>query len=300
MSITSFVWRQTLSAVLVIWLAATLSFLALRILPADAIAVQLLDSGASAEVIEQRRVLLGLNDSLLAQYLRFISGILCGDLGYSLLNGDPVTQTIAQRLSPTITLAAGAWLLAVLWGISAGVWAGLPLRGAGLTRAVISLSLSMPIYWTGTLAIYAASAFSLAAIQPALPILVLGFHAAGAIARVLQSQVRDVWQNDYVRTAHAKGLPQRIVVGRHVLRVALLPIINIIALQAGFLLTGTVVTESLFARPGIGRLLVERTLGQDYPVVQGIVVLAALLYTLLNLLADVAHHLLDPRLRAFP
>jgi peptide/nickel transport system permease protein len=298
MSITTFVWRQTLSAALVIWLAATLAFLALRILPADAIEAQLLDSGANAEVIEQRRTLLGLNDSPLAQYMRFISGILRGDLGYSLLNGDPVTQTIAQRLFPTITLAASAWLLAVLWGIGAGVWAGLPLRGAGLSRAMISLSLSMPIYWTGTLAIYAVSAFSLSALQPALPMLVLGFHAAGAIARVLQSQVREVWQNDYVRTAHAKGLHRRVVIRRHVLRVALLPVINIIALQAGFLLTGTVITESLFARSGIGRLLVERTLGQDYPVVQGIVVLAALIYTLLNLLADIAHHLLDPRLRA--
>ncbi len=289
--------RQLASAVMVIWLAATLAFFALRVLPGDALEAQLLDSGASAEVIEQRRVQLGLNIPLIEQYGRFIGGLLRGDLGYSLLNGEPVTETILVRLAPTVTLAVNALVVATISGIGLGVSAGL---GTEIAKNVISLSLSMPIYWTGTLVIYAASALSIAGegSETILPVAVLGFHAAGAIAWVLQGQVSEVARADYVRTARAKGLHEHIVIGRHVLRVALLPVVSVIALQAGFLLTGTVITESLFARPGIGRLLVERTLGQDYPVVQGIVVLAAVAYTLVNTAADGVQRALDPRLRA--
>jgi peptide/nickel transport system permease protein len=234
---------------------------------------------------------------ILEQYGRFLSRLLRGDLGYSLLNGEAVTDTILLRLAPTVILATGALVVAAILGIGLGVSAGL---GVGFAKNIISLSLSMPIYWTGTLVIYAASALSLmgAGSETILPVAVLGFHAAGAIARVLQGQVSEIVGTDYVRVARAKGLRERAVIGRHVLRVALLPVVSVIALQAGFLLTGMVITESLFARPGIGRLLVERTLGQDYPVVQGIVVMSAVVYTAVNTAADGIQRALDPRLRA--
>jgi peptide/nickel transport system permease protein len=289
--------RQVFSAIVVIWLAATLAFFALRILPGDALEAQLLESGASAEVIAQRRAQLGLDVPLIAQYLQFLSGLLRGNLGYSLLNGESVSETIGVRVAPTMILAVSALVIAAGLGFSLGALAGM---GRGFAKNIISLSLSMPIYWTGTLVIYAASALSLMgdASQTILPIGVLGFHAAGAIARVLQGQVSEILHADFVQTARAKGLRERAVIGRHILRLALLPVVSVIALQAGYLLTGTVITESLFARPGIGRLLVERTLAQDYPVVQGIVVLAAVIYTLVNTLADGIQRLLDPRLRS--
>jgi peptide/nickel transport system permease protein len=289
--------QQVFSAIVVIWLAATLAFFALRILPGDALEAQLLDSGAGAEVIAQRRAQLGLDVPLIAQYGQFLSGLLRGNLGYSLVNGEPVYETIGVRLAPTMILAVSALVIASGLGIGLGVSAGM---GSGFAKNLISLSLSMPIYWTGTLVIYVASALSLTgdASQTILPIGVLGFHAAGAIARVLQRQVSEILHADFVQTARAKGLRERAVIGRHILRLALLPVVSVIALQAGYLLTGTVITESLFARPGIGRLLVERTLAQDYPVVQGIVVLAAVIYTVVNRLADGVQRLLDPRLRS--
>jgi peptide/nickel transport system permease protein len=288
--------RQIFSAIVVIWLAVTLAFGALRLLPGDALEAQLLDSGAGDDVIADRRAQLGLDAPMIVQYGQFLGGLLRGDLGYSLLNGEPVSEAIGVRLAPTVVLATSALVIAAGLGIGLGVSAGL---GNGLAKNIVSLSLSMPIYWTGTLVIYAASMFSLMndASQSILPIGVLGFHAAGAIGRVLQSQVSDILHADYIQTARAKGLHERIVIGRHILRIALLPVVSVIALQAGYLLTGTVITESLFARPGIGRLLVERTLAQDYPVVQGIVVLAAIVYTLVNTLADGVQRLLDPRLR---
>ncbi|NWF71341.1 MAG: ABC transporter permease [Chloroflexi bacterium] len=294
------VLRQIASTLFVFWLAATLAFLLLRALPGDAIAAQLLNSGAGADVIAARRAQLGLNDALPLQYVRFIVGMLRGDLGASLLNGEPVLDVIVQRLPPTLALTLGALLVATLLGLALGMWGGLPLPGAALARALIALALSTPIYWTGTLVIYAASAFALNTPGALLPVWVLGCHAAAAIGRVLYTQVRVVLSADFVRTARAKGLPESLIYVRHVLRVALLPVISVIALQTGVLLTGTVITESLFVRPGIGRLLVERTLDQDYPVVQGIVILAAAAYTLVNVIADTVQRALDPRIRALP
>jgi len=288
--------RYLISAAAAVWLAATLAFAALRLLPGNAVESQLLDSGVSAEVLQQRRSQLGFDLPVGEQYLQFMTNLARGNLGYSLANGEPVTDIIIARLIPTLELTLSAVLVAALMGIGLGVAAGL---NSAVARNLVSLSLSMPIYWTGTLVIYTASSFALngATANSLMPIFVLGFHAAGAIARVLEGQVRETLHQDYVRTARAKGLHERAVIGGHVLRVALVPVVSVIALQAGFLFTGTVITESLFARPGIGRLLVERTLAQDYPVVQGIVILSAAVYTLVNGVADMTQHLLDPRLR---
>ena len=290
---------------LVIWLAATLAFVALRILPSDAITVQMIDSGASAAAIDAIRADLGLTDPLPAQYGRFLGGLLRGDLGVSLLSGQPVAELIAFNLGSTVTLALAALTVAVVMGVGLGLLAGVggPPLLAGSARFVVNLALSTPIYWTGTLAIYLFTV-QLALLpsggggrlsQLILPSSVLGFHTAGAIARVVAQEVRQLRQADFVRVARAKGLTERRILFVHVLRASAVPVLTVITLQAGFLLSGVVVTESLFVRPGLGRLLLDATLRQDYPVVQGVVILSATAYTLLNTLTDVAYGLLDPR-----
>ena len=289
-----------------IWLVSSITFFALRVLPGDAIQAQLLQSGVSEVVIEERRIQQGFNDPIGVQYSRYIIQLMRGDLGYSLLDGQSVNEMIAAQLLPTLSLGIAAIAIAVIVGIPLGIFTAVDF-GYGLRNICnlfITLSLSVPIYWTGTLAILVFSvqlrlfpAFGARGLSELiLPASVLGFYSAGSIARVIQAGINEVSSADFVRTAYAKGLPQRLIVRRHILRTALLPAITVIVIQMGFLLGGTVITESLFVRPGIGRLLLERTLKQDYPVVQGIVVLAAVVYSLLNNLADLFYRLIDPRM----
>lgn len=301
--------RVIFSSLLIIWLAATLAFFALRVIPGDAIETQLIESGASASTIAERRAAAGLNAPLPAQYVDFLSGLWRGDLGVSLLDGRPVVQIILDQIEPTITLAISALAVAVSFGLVLGTFAALNV-GWGIStvsRVLISLALSVPIYWTGTIAIFvftvqlnllpSAGAGRLS--QLILPAGVLGFHTAGAIGQVIEASIRETLKMDFVRTAYAKGLRERAVMVRHVLRASLLPAVTVIAAQAGFLLGGVVITEALFNRPGIGSILLDATLLQNYPVVQGIVVWSAIVYALMNGLADLLYRLLDPRVRIY-
>lgn len=296
--------RQVISALATIWLAATLAFFALRVLPGDALTSQLTESGISPQIIEARRAALGLDDPLFVQYARYLAGLLRGDLGVSLLDGRPVTEIVAQQFPPTLALALTALTISAVGGIALGVVSALEHQNAPLTviapiaRLFLDLSLSMPLYWTGTLAIYAVTLVAIQGLSTSgliLPALVLGFSAAGAVGQVVLSSVSVTFSQDFVRTARGKGLSETRVVVYHVLRAGLLPVVTVIALQGGFLLGGVVITESLFVRPGIGRVLLSATMQQDYPVVQGIVVLGAVVYILLNTAADALYRLLDPR-----
>ncbi|GAB4440557.1 MAG: ABC transporter permease [Anaerolineae bacterium] len=297
--------RRLLTALAVIWAAATLAFLALRVLPGDAIAGQLAQGGASATEIAARRAALGLDAPLAEQYLAYMAGLVRGDLGVSLLNRQPVTQAIAQQLPSTASLAVAALVVALVIGLALG-FTGAAARPAWLRRlssGLATLALAMPVYWTGTLAIWLFS------VQlgwfPAtgagdfrhlvLPAAVLGFSVAGSIARVTQAGLVEARDQAFVQYARAKGLRDIHVWGRHILRVGLLPIIAVVALQIGFLLSGTVITEAIFARGGLGGLLLRATLDRDLPVVQGVVVLAALIYNVVNALADALYALADPR-----
>lgn len=295
------------SAVGVVWLAATLAFFALRVLPGDAITAQLAQVGVPPEEIEARRAALGLTDPLPVQYGRYLLGLVRADLGTSLLSGLPVADLIGQQLGPTVTLAVSALAVAVAAGLTMGVVAAVNVPALSrVARFIISVALSTPIYWTGTLAIYLFSV-QLALLpssgagrvsQLILPALVLGFHTAGAIARVMEASARETLGAEFVRTARAKGLPEWLILGRHVLRAALLPVVPVVALQAGFLLGGAVITEALFTRPGVGRVLLDATVRQDYPVVQGVVVVSAVMYATLNAAADIVQGVIDPRVRA--
>ncbi|MBN1285817.1 MAG: ABC transporter permease [Anaerolineae bacterium] len=306
-TVIAYLIKRLLNTVLIIWAAVTLAFAALRLIPGDAIGAQLLQGGASAEEIEARRAALGLDAPPLEQYLIYIAGLARGDMGVSLLDRQPVTQMIARQIPNTAALALAALSTALTLGLGLGI-AGTAARWAGVRRLsmwLAALALGMPVYWTGTLAIWlfsvtlgwlpATGAGDLRHLI--LPAGVLGFHVSGSIARVTQASLLEARAQNFVPFARSKGLSWRQVWRGHILRVGLLPVITVAALQAGFLLGGTVIVETLFARSGLGGLLLRAILERDLPVVQGVVVLAALIYSIVNTAADLLYALADPRVR---
>jgi len=302
-----FILRRALSALMTLWLAATLAFIALRLAPSDAITLQLTLSGATESQIAARRAALGLELPLSAQYLNMLSSLLRGDLGVSLVNGRAVSALIGEQLTATLSLALGALLIGALAGIGLGMGAALGNRLVRrLAQALIALLLATPIYWLGTLAIYVFAVWlgllpsvsrgnSLQALI--LPCSVLGIALSGSIAQVAAAALREAKNAPYVQVARAKGLPMRLIVWRHMLRAQGGALISLIGLQGGFLIGGAVVTEALFTRRGIGQLLLNAVNGRDYPVVQGVVLLSALAYSLLGAAADILAAWRDPRLR---
>jgi ABC-type dipeptide/oligopeptide/nickel transport system permease component len=298
------VLRRLGTAILVAWLAVSLAFVVLRWVPGDALDATMARSGSPAGEIAARRQALGLNDPIWWQYVTYLAGVVRGDWGESLVSQQPVTDLIAQNIGPTATLAASALLVAVMLGVSLGILAGLPgHRGIRFAAEVImTLALSAPVYWTATLVIYLFTI--VLGVLPGvgghgiryliLPVGVLGFHTAGSIAWVTASSVRDAAGQDFVRTARAKGLAELDVLD-HILRVGLLPVVGVVALQIGFLLGGTVITETIFVRQGLGRVLLKAVNDRDYPVIQGLVALSAITYSLIHALADLVYRLVDPR-----
>ncbi len=304
-----FVVRRGLAALFTMWLAATLAFGALRIVPGDAIAAQLGRSGATTQQIADRRAALGLDAPLVTQYLAMLGGLLRGDLGRSLISERPVAEMIGEQFGATAELAITALLIGTFVGLSVGLMAALaehPLpRLAAWTFS--ALALSAPAYWTSTLTIAVFGVWLHGALPSAgagdlrhliLPGAVLGFAVSGAIGKVTTASIRDTQRADFVRTARGKGLPERYIALRHILRASLPPIITVIALQFGFLLGGTVITETIFVRPGIGRVLINAINDHDYSVVQGIVILAAIVYSFTSAAADWLITAIDPHLRA--
>ncbi|HHH41708.1 MAG TPA: ABC transporter permease [Chloroflexi bacterium] len=299
--------RRLLAGLLVLWAAATLTFLALHLLPGDPVTVQMARSGASAAQIARRRAALGWDDPLATQYLRFLTRLLQGDLGRSWSDNRPVLQVLADAVPATFELAVAALGLALLIGGALGTVAALRAgsRWDAGCMALALTGLSSPVAWSGLLGILLFSVWlgwlpasgREGPLSLVLPALTLGWTSAGSIARMVRASLLEVLGQRYVTVAQAKGLPWRQVLLRHVGTVALPPILTLLALQSGFLLGGTVITETIFARPGLGRLALNAVLVHDLPLVQGIVLLGAAVYTLVNLLADLAQLWLDPRLR---
>lgn len=302
-----FVRARLLTTLLTLWATVTLAFFALHIVPGDAITSQLLAGGASQADIAARRAALGLDRPVWEQYGSYMLGLARGEMGVSLISQQPVSRLIAGQFGATAALASAALALAVLLGIILGMLEALyfPRWPGQIAHITNLLALSTPIYWSGTLAIFLFS--SRLGLLPAtgsrslmhliLPAGVLGFHVAGSIARVTRTSLRATLEADFIRTAFAKGLRARYIFGVHALREGFPPILSMIALQTGFLLGGTVITEMLFVRQGVGQLLHHAVLDQDYPVVLGVVVLAAAVYSLTGAAADLLHGLLDPRIR---
>ncbi len=302
--------RRLLTTLLVVWAAVTLAFVTLRLLPGDALDAQMSQGGASEAEITARRAALGLDAPPGTQYLAYIAKLMRGDMGVSLLTRQPVGAAIGQQIGATAALTLAALGVALVFGLGLGVISAATQStwARRLSKGLASLALAMPIYWTGTLAIwlFSATLHWLPATGAGdlrhliLPASVLGFHVGGSIARVTHAGLIEARGQNFVPFARSKGLHTRQVWRGHILRVGLLPVIAVVALQVGFLLSGTVIIEMLFTRGGLGGLLMRAILARDLPVVQGVVVLAALVYSVVNAAADVLYALADPRVRLVP
>jgi len=281
-------------------------FAMVRLAPGDP-ALLLAGEFATTETIELIRERLGLNRSLPEQFVRFVGGVARGDLGRSTRSNRLVTADLADFFPNTIELALGAIFVALLLGIPAGIIAALrpnsPIDLAVMIGALIGVS--MPVFWFGLLAILIFSVelgwFPVAGRGSlrhlVLPAITLGISSMAIIARMTRSSMLEVLNQDYIRTARAKGLFDRGVVLKHALRNALVPVVTVVGLQFGALLAGAVITETVFTWPGIGRLLVESIRARDYPVVQGAVLLIATTFIVVNLVVDLVYGFIDPRIR---
>ncbi|MCA3178559.1 MAG: ABC transporter permease [Burkholderiaceae bacterium] len=309
-----FVLRRTLAVLPVLLAVAVLVFLMLRLVPGDPAAVIAGDS-ATPEQVAALRARLGLERPIPAQFAIWLGHVLQGDLGESYFFRKPVTELIAQRLEPTLALGVAALTIAVAVAVPLGVLAAFR-QGTWIDRTVMGLSVagfSMPVFVLGYLLVYVFSirlewlpvqgyARLSEGLLPflerlVLPAVTLSVVYVALVARITRTSVLDVLNEDYVRTARAKGLTEREVLVRHALRNAAVPILTIIGIGLAVLIGGAVVTESVFAIPGLGRLTVEAVLSRDFPVIQALILLFATGYVFVNLAIDIGYAMLDPRIR---
>lgn len=286
-----------------------LVFVMLQIAPGDPLIALLGEEaqGLSREAREELRGQFGLDRDPVSQYFTFLGGILQGDLGNSVRTGQPVVREILSRVPATAQLAGAGMLIALLLGITLGVLAAV-YRRTIVDYLAVMLALagvSIPVFWSG-LILMLYFALQLGWLPASgygswqhlvLPATAIGFSSSAIIARVTRSSMIEVLRSDYVRTARAKGVPEPRINMRHALRNAMLPIITVVGLQFGGLLGGSVLTETVFAWPGIGRLVVDSIRAQDGPLVQGTVLFIAVVFIVINLLVDLSYALLNPRIR---
>ncbi|MGQ0571935.1 MAG: ABC transporter permease [Armatimonadota bacterium] len=303
----SFALVRLAHGVLVVAGVAVLVAVMIHLAPGDPVILMMGDAPVGAEQLDAIRRNLGLDRPLIVQLTSRAARMLRGDLGRSLRSNRPVAQDIGRVVPLTMTLAVTAMAFGIAMGVPAGVIAATQ-RGRWLDAqlsAFAVLGFSMPTFWTGLLLI---SIFSVRLgwfptsgqggfRTLVLPALALGWYAAGALARLVRSGMLEVLQQEYVTVARAKGLRETLVVVRHALRNALIPAVTLATVQFGTLLSGAVVVETVFGRDGLGRLIVIGILEKDFPVVQGAVLVTAVIYTATNLLTDLVYLRLDPRLR---
>ena len=299
--------RRLLYTLPVVWLVVSLVFLMIHLVPGDPVA-QMLGEGATSTDLDLLRHQYGLDLPLGQQYVRYWQGVLHGDLGHSLRLNDSVTHLILQRYPYTLELTLAALVIALLAAIPAGIWAALHRgRWRDNTVGVVSLfGLSFPAFALGPIAILLVS-IKLGwlpvsgAGSPAhliLPAITMGSGLAAILTRMVRTAMLEELGQDYIRTARAKGLPERTVLYRHALRNALIPIVTLVGLQFGALLAGAIVTETIFSWPGVGRLTITAISNRDYALVQGCILAVGLTYILVNLATDILYAVLNPRIRA--
>jgi len=303
----AFIARRLVATIPVLLGVSLAVFLMLQLVPGDPAELMLSEFQTTPDQIARLRTQLHLNDPLPVQFGRFVWNASHGDLGYSVRSKRPVAAEIRDNLPSTLALAVAGLLIAALIGTVLGVLAAIR-QHTWLDASSMFLALagvSMPSFWLGFLIIFV---FSLhIRLFPAtgggdlrhlvMPATTLGLGAAAIIARLTRSSMLEVLKQEYMTTARAKGLPERRVVLAHGLRNALIPVVTIFGLQFGQLLAGTVIIETVFGRPGIGRLIVDAILAKDFPMVQGVVLLIATSYVIVNLIVDIIYGFLDPRIR---
>jgi peptide/nickel transport system permease protein len=309
-----FLARRALISALTLVLISLVVFSGVRMLPGDPARV-LAGTEADEAGLEEVREKYGLNDSIAIQYLRWAGLAVRGDLGESIRTRQPVAATVASKLPITIELAFLSLLVALAIALPAGVIAAVRRNTVWdlLASGASLCGVSVPNFWLGIMLILLvsvrlgwlpASGFIPIAEDPLgnlkrmlMPALVLGTGLAAVLMRQTRNSMIEVLGADYIRTARSKGLGQKAVVVRHALRNGLIPVVTILGLQMGALMSGAVVTEQIFVIPGFGRLIVEAVFTRDYPVVQGVVLITASAYVLINLLVDVSYSVLNPRIR---
>lgn len=313
-----FLMQRLLALIPVLLVVAVVVFLILRLTPGDPAAV-IAGNNATNEDIDRIRAQLGLTQPLLTQFMIWLGNVVQGDLGYSFYLNKPVTELIAQRIEPTLSLAAGTLVLAVLVAVPLGTLAAWRM-GGWLDRMLSGFAVagfSVPVFVVGYVLIYVfaielqwlpvqgyrrlfgefSQGVSAWAAQLVLPWLTLATIYVALIARVTRASVSEALTEDYIRTARAKGITESMVLLRHALANAAVPIVTVIGIGMALLIGGVVVTETVFSIPGLGSLTVDAVLNRDFPVIQGVVLFFSLLYVLINLLVDLSYLWLDPRIR---
>jgi ABC-type dipeptide/oligopeptide/nickel transport system permease component len=300
------VLTRLFGAIVTLLITWTVVFGAMRLAPGDPVLLMLQGTPISDAAMDAARAKLGLDRPLVVQYVSFLANAARGDFGASFRSRQPVTQLIADEFPYTLQLAIGGFVVGLLLGgtlgIVAGVWPNGWIDTVCMTLAIAGLSL--PSFWIGMILIqvFATQLGWVPVLGTGfdaliLPSISLGLFLAGGLARLVRNSIIEVMTQDYIRTAHAKGLTAVRVVTKHALRNAVIPPLTLLGIQFALLIGGAVVTETVFARPGIGHLLVLAVLEKDFPVVQGVVVLTTAAYVLINLLIDVAYGIIDPRVQ---
>ncbi len=303
-----FVYRRILLLVPILWGVVTVTFILMYVIPGDPV-LTIAGERYDEKTLQDMRRELGLDKPIHLQYLNYLIRLARFDLGRSFVTRRPVADAIAERFPRTLVLAFSAMVLAVVLGVCTGVlaaWGRFPWLGRSF-MTVSLIGVSIPVFWLGLLLIY-LFAIKLSLLPPSgygggslrhliLPALTLSFASMATVARVTRSGVLDSVGEDYVRTARAKGLAELVVMGKHVLRNALVPVVTIVGTDFGSYLSGSVLTESIFGWPGLGRFVVQGILKRDFPVIQGSVLFMAVVFILVNLVVDISYGLIDPRIR---
>lgn len=312
--IVRFLARRVLYSAVVLLGVLVVVFALVHLVPGDPVRIAL-GTRYTPEAYEALRSASGLDRPLLTQFVSYLGSAVTGDLGVSFRNGDPVTVTLLERLPATVSLGLVGIVIALLIALPAGIWSG--LREGRLSDAIVRVSsqfgVSVPDFWLGILliALFASTLGWLptSGYRPlfedpggwlrhiVLPGLTVGLVAAAILTRYVRSAVLEVASTGYVRTARSKGLPPRVVTSRHIVRNALVPVLTITGIQLATILGGVIVVEVVFAWPGLGRLVYNAVAARDYPLIQGAVLLIAVLFLLINLIVDALYAVVDPRIR---
>lgn len=298
---------RTISSLLVIVGSLTLVFAIFYLLPGDPVLSMIDPTYATPEMIENLRVQLGLDQPFYIQFGHYLADMLRGDFGVSMVNSDPVLPKILANFPSTLILTLSSTCIAVIIGVVLGILSAVHRNGwiDIVARTVGLFGISMPTFWSGILLILIFSihlgwfpAMGSEGISTlVLPAITLGIVGAGFVIRMVRNSMLEVLSEPFIMTLRAKGISRHVIMYKHALRNALIPVVTVVGMQIGEMLAGTVVIETVFSRQGIGRILADAIMARDIPVVQGVVFFTAILYVVINLLVDISYTYIDPRIR---
>lgn len=301
-----FIIQRLIAAAVTLWIATVAVTLLIHAVPGDPVRIMYAKFQSTPEQIEAIRASLGLDQPIHLQYLSYLGRLFQGDLGRSIVGDQPVLDILLTRFPPTLALASASLAIAVVVGMSLGFFAAYRRGTFGDAAAMVVaiVGVSMPHFWLGLLLLF-LFALQLQWLPVAgadwrsliLPALTLGLSNAAVLARLTRSAMIDIFDQDFVRTANAKGLPKSLVLYRHALRSGLVPIVSMMGLQFAYMMGGAIVVENVFAWNGVGRLAIEAVFARDYPLIQGFILFFAGVVVIVSIIIDLLYAVLDPRIR---